>query len=283
MRAVAALGIVLGVALTAFRGAPLHAQQRADTLRLGGLRQPVEVLRDRWGINHIYARSTHDLFFAQGYLAARDRTFQLELWRRQATGTMSELLGRRELKRDAGARLFRYRGNMATELAHYHPEGAAIVHAFVEGVNALVDLAARDSSLVPVELRMLGAVPGRWTDEVVISRHQGLLGNIGQELSNGRFVATQGAALLRKISWFHPGPDPLLEIDPAVLRAGLDAPILELYDAFRAPVRFVPADLKVAVRNKASGARALAALNATGAPALAALNDSLDRELPSRR
>src|SRR5262245_18837535 len=51
---------------------------------LVGLKEPVEVLRDRWGIAHIYARNDHDLFFAQGFVAAQDRLFQLEMWRRQA-------------------------------------------------------------------------------------------------------------------------------------------------------------------------------------------------------
>ena len=53
----------------------------------------MEILRDRWGIAHIYAQNEHDLFFAQGYNVARDRLFQLELWRRQATGTMAEIQG----------------------------------------------------------------------------------------------------------------------------------------------------------------------------------------------
>jgi penicillin G amidase len=48
----------------------------ASTLTIVGLEQPVEVLRDRWGLNHIYAKTEHDLFFAQGYSAARDRLFQ---------------------------------------------------------------------------------------------------------------------------------------------------------------------------------------------------------------
>jgi penicillin amidase len=65
----------------------------ADTLRVPGLRAPVAVTRDSNGIAHIRAASEHDLFFAQGYNAARDRGFQLELWRRQATGTLAEALG----------------------------------------------------------------------------------------------------------------------------------------------------------------------------------------------
>src|SRR5512146_3446728 len=151
-----------------------HGQPRtqpADTLRVAGLRQPVEILRDRSGINHIYANDEHDLFFAQGYAAARDRLFQLEMWRRQATGTVAELLGRRELERDIGTRLFKYRGDLNRELTRYHPRGVAIVGAFVEGVNAYVAETERDPNLLPLEFRLLGTKPGRWTADVVVSRH----------------------------------------------------------------------------------------------------------------
>jgi penicillin amidase len=83
-----------------------------NTLRLAELQQPVEILRDSAGVNHIYAQNEHDLFFAQGYAAAKDRLFQFEIWRRQATGTVAELLGEAEVKRDIGARLFKYRGDL---------------------------------------------------------------------------------------------------------------------------------------------------------------------------
>ena len=81
-----------------------------------GLQSSVEVLRDPWGLNHIYAQNQHDLFFAQGYAAAKDRLFQFEIWRRQATGTVAELLGERALKRDIGTRLFMFRGDMTTSM-----------------------------------------------------------------------------------------------------------------------------------------------------------------------
>src|ERR1043166_10287094 len=86
--------IAFGVALAAGAG----AAPAARALSVAGLEQPVDILRDRWGVNHIYAKSEHDLFFAQGYAAARDRLFQFELWRRQATGTVAEILGPKELE-----------------------------------------------------------------------------------------------------------------------------------------------------------------------------------------
>ena len=94
-----------------------------NQLELSGLDEPVEIIRDEWGINHIYANNQKDLFFAQGYAAAKDRLFQFEIWRRQATGTVAEILGERELKRDIGTRLFKFRGDMTTEMNHYHDDG----------------------------------------------------------------------------------------------------------------------------------------------------------------
>src|SRR5580692_4969323 len=108
--------------------AAAHAEEAKQVVK--GLEHPVEILRDQWGISHIYARSEHDLFLAQGYSAARDRLFQLELWRRQATGTLAEVLGTRALLPDAGARLLRFRGDMTRELSHYHPRGHEIVTDF---------------------------------------------------------------------------------------------------------------------------------------------------------
>ena len=141
---------------------------RGERIDVPGLDQAVEILKDRWGIAHIYAETEHDLFFAQGYSAARDRLFQLELWRRQATGTVAEILGPRELRRDIGTRLFKFRGDLEQELSHYHPRGVAIINAFVEGINAYVDQALADPELLSVEFDLLGIRPGKWTPEVVI-------------------------------------------------------------------------------------------------------------------
>ena len=212
---------------------------------MAGLHQPVEVLRDRWGIAHIYANDEHDLFFTQGYVAASDRLFQFELWRRQATGTMAEVQGRKALRRDIGARLLKFRGDLAQELNHYHPRGEAIITAYVDGVNAYITATERDPSLLPVELKMLGLRPGRWTPEIVISRHNGLYGNITQELSLAQAVREVGAARVRAVSYFHPGPgEPVLDVDPAIDATRLDTRILDLYNAHRTPVRFSPDDIQ---------------------------------------
>ena len=63
----------------------------------------------------------------QGYLAAKDRLFQFEIWRRQATGTVAEIFGEGEFERDLGTRLFKFRGDIEEELNHYHDDGYEII------------------------------------------------------------------------------------------------------------------------------------------------------------
>jgi penicillin amidase len=236
------------------------SQVPAAEIRLAarGLTEGVEVLRDPWGVNHIYARNKHDLFFAQGYLAARDRLFQFECWRRRATGTVSEILGPAELKRDIGARLFKYRGDLKREFAHYHPEGVQIIQSFVDGVNAYVDEVNRQPEKLPLEFRILGFKPGRWSPEVVISRHQGLLQNVTEELNTGRAVRISGADLVKKLVWFHP-KDPNLDIDPTITRDMLAEDILSPYTAFKKPLSFGPADATIAYAEPLPSANADAA------------------------
>jgi penicillin amidase len=212
-------------------------QSQTDSLSIPGLRQRVEVVRDRWGVNHIYAGNEYDLFFAQGYCAARDRLFQFEVWRRQATGTLSEILGPNELKRDIGARLFAYRGDMRKELSHYHPRGEAIIRAFVDGVNARIAECQRDSTLLPFEFRTLGIRPGRWTPEIVVSRHQGIRSNVQQELNIARAITRIGADSVRKIVWFHP-LQPDLRIDSSIRTDLLFDDILGPYLSVNREVNF---------------------------------------------
>src|SRR5262245_12835870 len=96
--------------------------QLEGEIALPGLKEPVEVLRDRWGVPHIYARNADDLFFAQGFIVAQDRLFQIDLWRRIAVGETSEIVGKKGLEADRFARLAKYRGDMKAEWASYSPD-----------------------------------------------------------------------------------------------------------------------------------------------------------------
>ena len=209
----------------------------SNSILIDGLSDEVEVLRDNYGINHIYANNQNDLFFMQGYLAAKDRLFQFEIWRRQATGTVSEILGEDELDRDIGTRLFKFRGNMEEELNHYHEDGFEIVSSFVSGINKYIEEINETPSQLPIEFKLLGIKPENWTTEVVISRHQGLLGNIDQELNIGRAVSLIGEEKVKELMWFHP-KDPDISLDNNLTYEDLKQDILRLYNAYREPIEF---------------------------------------------
>ena len=110
----------------------------AAPIRTPGLQKPVEILRDRWGVPHIYAATLHDLFFAQGYITATDRLFQIDLWRRVGSGKLAEVMGPSYVDRDRLARSVNYRGDWAAEWAAYGSDTREIVTAFTEGVNAYI-------------------------------------------------------------------------------------------------------------------------------------------------
>jgi penicillin amidase len=251
---VARLALVL--VLTGLLDAPngLIAQSRSSPwLQVAGLAEPVEIIRDRWGINHIYAKNEPDLFFAQGYAAARDRLFQFELWRRRTTGTVAEVLGKRELRRDIGARLHQFRGDLDAELAHYHPRGKAIIESFVSGVNAYIAETERNPALLPIEFRMLGITPRPWTAAVVISRHQALTANVSNEVSYVRALRALGTEKLRELMYFQ-GGEPVFTLDPSIDAKTFPDNVLELYSAFRDSIDFRTEDVAAEFRAPAAAA-----------------------------
>lgn len=233
--------IAVAVAMRAATPAP-------ETLLIPGLSQPVEIIKDHWGVSHIYAKNEADLFFAQGYNVARDRLFQLEMWRRQATGTVAEILGKKELKRDIGDRLFQFRGDLGNELNWYHPRSAAIIEAFVKGINAYIGETEKNLALLTPEFKMLGIRPGKWTPAVVLSRFNALLGNIDEELGTALAIKTIGVDKVKDIEYFQPA-DPNLEIDPVIDTSLLSDQLLDLYHAFRTPLKFTADEVLPEYRN----------------------------------
>ncbi|MDX2182594.1 MAG: penicillin acylase family protein [Gemmatimonadaceae bacterium] len=218
-----------------------------STLSAAGLRAPVTLTRDTAGVVHIRAANEHDLFFAQGWSVARDRLFQLEQWRRFATGTWAEVLGPRALSVDRAMRQLRYRGSLAADLAWYHPRGAAIVQAFVDGINAYIALTEADPSRLSPEFALLGLTPGRWTPAVVVSRHNGLFGNANEELDVAKARRLFGDEV---VTWLGRGVLDVARIarDPAV--AAPD----DLLDDYRPNLRFGlrPDDVRADARRSAS-------------------------------
>src|SRR6516164_5369077 len=109
-----------------------------------GLEQPAEIIVDRWGIPHIRARTRHDVFFLQGFNAARDRLWQIDLWRKRGLGLLAADFGSGFLAQDRAARLFLYRGDMEREWGDYGCiDMRDICEAFTRGINAYVALTER--------------------------------------------------------------------------------------------------------------------------------------------
>jgi penicillin amidase len=262
-----ALAVALLITVTTTSGGA-SAQGPAASSQMAGLSQPVEIIRDRWGINHIYAQNEADLFFAQGYAAAKDRLFQFEMWRRQATGTVAEILGPREVRRDQGARLHRFRGDLDDELNRYHPRGKLIVESYVRGVNAYIGETEKNAALLPIEFRMLGITPGRWTPAVVISRHQSLTANVSDEARLVRAIREVGIDQVRDLQYFQ-GGDPQFSLDPTIDPKTFPNNVLELYTAFRAGIQFKPEDVLPEYR----GAAELRGGNPSGLPESAVAPD----------
>ena len=245
----------------------LYAERSTSTLTIPGLQEPVEILTDAWGISHIYAKNQDDLFFAQGYNAARDRLFQLEIWRRRVTGTMAEIQGAKAIDRDIGARLLRSRVDLRQEMNHYHPQGEQIITAFVKGMNAYIKQTEQNPKLLPVEFRLLGMTPQAWTPAIVVSRLGGIFLNMQTEMRIASVLPTLGPDTTREMLNLHPGK-PDLTVTEEVDLSAIPPEVHLYYKAARQRVKFQPEDIVD------PDARAAASTDNT----LAALDEQLQTE-----
>jgi penicillin amidase len=213
--------------------------QLEGEIALPGLKAPVEVLRDRWGVPHIYAANADDLFFAQGFLAAQDRLFQIDLWRRIGLGETAAVLGKPGLEADRFARLLKYRGDLDAEWASYGPDARRIATAFTRGINAYID---HVGDRLPIEFQILGVKPARWQPEDCLGRMSGITmtRNWQSEVARTELVAAVGVEAARRIA---PTDPPLAFAPPPGLElAGIDRDILAGYHAATGPLPFARAD-----------------------------------------
>lgn len=202
--------------------------QLEGTIAVRGLFAPVEILRDRWGVPHIFAHNQADLFLAQGFAAAQDRLYQMEIWRRTGAGELAEILGPRYLERDRFARLVRYRGDPEAEWRSYAPDARAICEAFARGVNAWV---RRLGDRLPIEFQLLGFRPAQWRAENCLLRIAGLLmtRNASQEATRAQMVDRLGLEAAMK--YLPVDPPVRLELDPGLSLKGLGPQVLASWRA----------------------------------------------------
>ncbi len=205
--------------------------------QVAGLHRPVDLLVDKWGVPHIYAADTSDLFFAQGFNIARDRLFQIDTWRRRGLGTLSEVLGPSYVEQDRAARLFLYRGDMDAEWASYGPEGRLAATRFAEGINAYLDWLGRTPGATPPEFGKLGYQPARWRPEDVVRIRTHAIGeNLMWEVARAKLVCLAGPGASKYLRGLYPAHE-------AVVPAGLDPcsvpdDVLKVYNLATAAVSF---------------------------------------------
>ncbi|WP_411286729.1 penicillin acylase family protein [Phenylobacterium sp.] len=180
---------------------------RRESWPVAGLAQPAELVIDRWGIAHIYAASARDAFFLQGYNAARDRLWQIDLWRKRGLGRLAAHFGPAYVAQDRAARLFLYRGDMAAEWNAYAPGARETVEAFAAGVNAYVAEVRAGTRPLPVEFRLTASQPEAWAPEDVLRiRSHALVSNVTQEVARTRVACAAGLGadhLRRKLEPAH--------------------------------------------------------------------------------
>lgn len=165
--------------------------KKIQSIAVKGLKSDAEILVDNWGVPHIYAKSEDDAFFVQGFNAARDRLFQIDLWRRRGLGQLSEVFGVNYLEQDRAARLFLYRGDMQKEWHAYGTQAKRITKSFVAGINAYVDYVDQHSELLPAEFKLLHYVPAHWlAEDVVRIRSHGLTRNLTSEFNRAKLACT---------------------------------------------------------------------------------------------
>ncbi|MFI2511870.1 penicillin acylase family protein [Streptomyces tubercidicus] len=256
-----------------------------------GLKRPVRVTVDVWGVPHLFAENAGDLFQAQGFNVARERLFQIDTWRRRGLGRISEVLGASYVEQDRAARLFLYRGDMASEWASYGPEAREAATRFAAGINAYLDWLDGHPDALPAEFQKLGYRPARWNPEDVVRiRTHGIGNSLTSQVARARLMSIGGnhaSRYYRKLE-----PDHAVQVPEGLDLSLIPADVLAVYGLATSPMVFADGTLRRmsdglnALRETATGSNAWAvapARTATGRPILAGDPHRENYTLPANR
>ncbi|MDT7542679.1 MAG: penicillin amidase [Acidobacteriota bacterium] len=204
---------------------PTSATQN-KTITLAGLHAPVRVTRDERGIPHIEATNDEDLYFAQGYVTAQDRLWQMDLLRRTARGELAEIFGRVVVEQDKIHRTYGFARIAEGLEAKASTQERAVLEAYARGVNAYTD--SLDQKSLPREFQILGYKPRAWrpADSIVIGK------NFAEALSTS-YAVDLGRAALSELS-----PERRAELLPD--SSPLDVIIVGTDDAEKKPTNGKP-------------------------------------------
>ncbi|MBA2442046.1 MAG: penicillin acylase family protein [Rubrobacter sp.] len=241
-------GTLAGVCLLSFAflgetGGDETPSPETSAYEVEGLEEEAEILVDRWGVPHMYASSLRDVSFVQGFNAARDRLWQIDLWRRRGLGKLSEVLGAGYVEKDRAARLFLYRGDMEEEWSAYGPDAELMATGFAEGINEYIELTEREPALLPVEFGLLDYAPERWSPEDVVRiRSHGLSRNVESEVARALILRDFGPEvedLRQRLE-----PDWETEVPDGLDLASIPDDVLRVYELATEPVEFSPSAVR---------------------------------------
>src|SRR5688572_18005511 len=197
-------------------------------IKLDSLNGPVDIYRDQMGIPHIYASTQHDLFFAQGYIHAQDRFWQMDAWRHIGSGTLSEMFGKGQVETDTFLRTLGWRVTAEQEYAELDPESKAIIDSYTAGVNAY--LKDHDTTTLSLEYAILGLLSPDyeiepWTPVNSLTWGKAmawdLRGNMGEEIERAVLLKTLTPEQVAELYPAYPQDHPVIvnEIQGSALKA----------------------------------------------------------------
>lgn len=182
---------------------------------LEGLTAPLEVWEDKWGVPHVKAASVADAYFANGYLVAKDRLWQMDFGHRQSLGRLAEVFGDAFVPSDVANRLFLFRGDADAELARYSSVVQDSAKAYVAGINAYIHTLKENPENLPAEFALLGYEPLEWTVRDLIRIRAEVTGNTELEIRRACLAARGALAYDSLITPLQPAyiPTPLPGLD----------------------------------------------------------------------
>jgi penicillin G amidase len=211
---------VLIIGLLGFGSATVLVRRNWPTvegsIQVPGLQGEVTVIRDSWGIPHVYASNTHDLFFAQGYVQAQDRFWQMEFSRRVGSGRLSEILGKATLENDRFIRTVGWQRAAALDLQNLDAETLSVLQSYSDGINAYIDA---NTGRLGLEFTLLGLIgtrfePEPWTPFNTLTWAKvmawDLGGNMNNELLRARLVTRVGEPGLAALWPSYPQQHPVI-------------------------------------------------------------------------
>lgn len=212
------------------------------------LSAPATIQIDKYGIVHIAASSDEDVYFAQGFNIARERLWQIDLWRRKGLGLLSQAFGPAFIEQDRASRLFLFRGNIEHERWQYGYAAASALDSFVAGINHYIDLISEGTVVLPSEFSLLGYQPQKWhVDDILKIRSHGLSRNVNSEVTRAKLIrdfSLELDALRVKLEPHH-----TTQVPQGASYDTLPDDVLKVYDLATSGVRFSNAQIEQASKS----------------------------------